>query len=242
MTWFILLIGMIIVIVVFLYRTKVEMERHDMEMIKAMNHSISEGYALLADKNDELREQAHNFRNHLLTLREMDKQEADAYIDDLLDRQISFSYCHSGNRYLDAVLNSRIPVIKENGIAFYHNIRMPEIAGISPTDLCTIACNQLDNAIEACLKISRPEDRWIRFSVDQGGDMLSIVCENSIVPGSVTQDSLKTSSKKEDQHLHGFGIRSIETCAERLNGIVIHEIEETSFRSKVTLSLMESSS
>ena len=236
LTWFLLILGIIMVITIFISRTESDADRHEYEMIRAMNHSLSSGYSLLADKNDELRIQAHDFRNHLLTLQRMNEKEAHAYIADLLKQQAtSRSFVSTENRLLDAVLNSKIPLMQMNDIHFYHNIRMPGITGISQTDLCTIASNQLDNAIEACQKIENLENRWIRFTVDQGGDILSILCENSIVPHSVTMESLQTTSKSEARHLHGLGIRSIEICAERNHGMLINEIHETSFISKILI-------
>ncbi len=234
--WILLIFGMILVLGFFLFFIETETTQIENRMIRTMNYSISMGYSLLADKNDELRMQAHNFRNHLLALQKMDETEAHRYLQNLLQsKQNNSITINSGNRFIDVVLNSKMSLIDENQIEFQYNIRTLGEIDIPPADLCVIISNQIDNAIEACCKINEKNKRWIRFLVDQRGNILAIICENSIVNNSVSIDHLKRTTKTKEKHLHGLGIRSIEFCAERNNGVLVNEINETLFRSKVVL-------
>ena len=235
-SWALLTACVIMIILGFSVRTQLERESDEKSLILLMNHNISKGYSLLANKNDELRLQAHDFRNHLMSIQNMPEKEAKSYISDLLDHMVNnTSVISSGNRYIDAVFNSKIPSMDKNHIRFSHNIKIPKELEFSMTDLCTIVSNQLDNAIEACCKMKDPSARWIQYTIDQSGDFAAFLCENSIEKGSVTESMLQTTTKSEDKHRHGLGIRSIQVCAERNQGTVSHEISEESFKSKVIL-------
>ena len=239
LSWTLLVLGMIFVVVFFLARIEAETAKQDSKIAQMMNHILTDSYSLLADKNDELRMQAHNFRNHLLAIQGLKEGDAQSYIKDLIQQQYKTKTVISGNRYIDAVLNSKMQLIYDNQIQFQYNIRTLGEISLSPTDLCVIVSNQIDNAIEACVKIHNPDKRWIRFLLDQRRDIITIICENSIASGSITEERLKTTSKVRDKDLHGFGIRSIEICANRNNGALVNEIDTDSFRSKVVLSSVQ---
>ncbi|MBR2264243.1 MAG: GHKL domain-containing protein, partial [Firmicutes bacterium] len=236
LSWILLMLCVIMLLVLFSIRTRWESEHYTKSLLLSMNHEISQGFNLLANKNDELRIQAHDFRSHLMTIHNMPEKERQEYIAELLKHQTGKTMIIStGNRFIDAVLYSKIPLIEQNQIRFSHNIRIPKTVCFSMTDLCTIVSNQMDNAIEACCKIDDPEKRWIRYTIDQTGDFYAFICENSIVENSVTESTLRTTSKPEDRYKHGFGIRSIDMCAERNQGSVSYEITSTEFLSRVIL-------
>ena len=202
---------------VMIYRgSTLRSERKEYQMLVSMNHAAREGYQTIIKRNTELRGQVHDFKNHLRVIQKMTSEEADEYIQELLDKEYAGRKVNTtGDSYIDAVIEVKLPVIREKKIRFDQNIRYPGSINISPSDLCAIISNQLDNAIEACIKIEDPEKRWIRLTLDKKGDMVGIICENSIVPGSLTQESLRKTSKRTDKHLHGFGIRNIRLCAEK---------------------------
>ena len=211
-------------------------DRLERQMILRLNEEIRRGYELLAEKNDELRIQSHDFRNHLIGMQNMTEEEMKAYLHDLLDHRTSMKeFCHSGNKLVDAVINSKVEEMMQNHIRFDQNFRLPEEIQIPPTDLCAIISNQMDNAIEACEKIPVEADRWIRYTIDTRGDILSLTCENSIVPGSVSIDVPLKTSKTENKDLHGFGVKSIRSSAERNGGRVHNEVMEDRFVSRVIL-------
>lgn len=213
-------------------------EKREKEMVTTMNHIARRGYQKIVQMNEELRAQRHDFKNHLLAIQNMDQEESRQYIQDLLKKQYSHTtFSHTGDAYIDAVLSSKIESIENNQIRYEQNVKYPGTIPISPSDLCAIVSNQLDNAIEACKKIEDHSQRWIRFTIDKKGEMLGIICENAIIPKSVTMEMLKSSTKQTEEHLHGYGIRNIRYCAERNGGEVVHEIKEGSFVSKVLLLL-----
>ena len=234
--WFVVLIFCWIIIVVG-YRTAVDdFIKHERDIMQRFNHELRKSYDLIAEKNDDLLIQSHDFKNHLRTIQSMREEESSAYISSLLkEYTTSEPQFHSGNRYVDAVINSKYPVFVKNKIRFSYNSRMPKTIQIPATDLCAIVANQLDNAIEACIKIYPPEKRWIQYTTDKSGDMFILICENSIVYGSVPLNTPLLSTKKNSKHLHGLGLKSIENSAERCGGALFNEVLDDRFISRVVL-------
>ena len=123
-------------------------------LLARTNETVGEGYRIVAEKNEELRRSRHDFRNHLKAMRVMGEQEVHAYIDDLLRQEtLPGAVSSSGDPYVDAVLGSKLNLIKEKNIDYQQNITLPKKIQASPADICAIIANQLDNAVEACEKI-----------------------------------------------------------------------------------------
>ncbi len=211
-------------------------ERKERELMDTVNRAAREGYRSTVQMNRELRSQAHDFKNHLLAMQNMNEDEFKVYIKDLLKKQPrSTRISQTGDAYIDAVISSKMTLMEKLKIHYEQNVRYPGIIHIPPTDLCAIVANQLDNAIEACEKIEDPDKRWIQMTIDKKGSMIGILCENSILPGSVTEETLMTTTKNKDHQLHGFGIANIRYCAKKNQGILLHETKEDRFLSKVLL-------
>ncbi|MCR5004914.1 MAG: GHKL domain-containing protein [Clostridiales bacterium] len=234
--WFVMLIFCWIIIAAG-YRNSIDaFAQHERSMMQRFNHELRKSYDLIAEKNDNLLIQSHDFKNHLRTLQNMQGVEQTAYIASLLKEYASSEpQFHSGNRYVDAVINSKYPEMLQNEIHFSYNSRMPKTVQIPATDLCAIVANQLDNAIEACIKIPKPEERWIQYTTDKSGDMFILICENSIVYGSVPSNTPLLTTKNNAKHLHGLGLKSIEISAERCGGALFYETLDDRFISKVVL-------
>ena len=240
--YFLILCGGVICSLLFALRSiylgvVLENERLEKEMLHRLNYEISKGYGLLADRNEALRTQSHDFRNHMLTILNMKDESIKEYVRDILQTHIKARpFNQTGNRWMDAVIQSKIPTMEEHNISFSCNIRMPETLQLSPTDICSIVSNQLDNAIEACEKIEHA-DRWITYTTDKSGDIVLFICENSIEKNSVDPAGPLRSTKKDSRHLHGYGMKSIQNSAERNGGTMLVEVLEDRFISKVMLQL-----
>ena len=212
-------------------------ERIERDMMIAMNESISNTYETVIAKNEELKRQAHDFSHHLSAIRRMDQDLIYPYIDEVLGRQSYTDKAYaSGDPYIDAVINGKSVFFSEKNILFSLHVMVPTKLPFPASDICSIVSNQLDNAIEACEKITDPDSRWIDYTIDRNNSFVTMICKNSISPDSVDADSSLLTTKKSSSS-HGYGLRNIQTCAERNHGILINEICPTSFSSKVILEI-----
>ena len=76
--------------------------------------------------------------------------------------------------------------------------------------------NLLDNAMEACLRQSEDEERFIRFYIGILKQQLYICVTNSV--GGTVKKVGKTYLSTKDDHTHGFGLMRIDRLAEKYNG------------------------
>ena len=102
-------------------------------------------------------------------------------------------------------------------------------------DLCAILGNLLDNALEAAGQVSETDQRFIRLTIRRIHQMLVIKVENSFSTIPIQEDGVFQTTKRESG-LHGWGLKSAQTAAEKYDGMVRTSCEGTVFRAVTTLS------
>lgn len=223
-------------IMVFLFSSllKQRNKQYQWEKVLLENQILSASYEQIVLKNKELMKLKHDFIKYLTVIRNMDVSDSHKFIDQLLnDSSKPVLKVYSGDPYIDAVINSKVDEMTENDITFQYSIDIPKPLNISPSDICIILFNLIENAIEACSKIDECKKRFIELSIRRKGQYVAIVCRNSVTLGSVTQAGLNHSTKKEQGH--GFGLVSIRECAECNGGSITFDIEEEQVTIKVLL-------
>ncbi|MBO5210067.1 MAG: GHKL domain-containing protein [Lachnospiraceae bacterium] len=110
----------------------------------------------------------HDYHNHIQTMLALvDKPEQmRAYLLTLNEDLTTVdTVIKTGNVMLDAVLNSKLSLIKTKNIAVNAKAVVPEKLSISDVDLCVIIGNLLDNAMEACERQEETSERFIRVFI-----------------------------------------------------------------------------
>ncbi|MDE5598331.1 MAG: ATP-binding protein, partial [Lachnospiraceae bacterium] len=102
-------------------------------------------------------------------------------------------------------------------------------------DLCAILGNLLDNALEAAGQVPEKEERFVRLTIRRINQMLIIKVENSFSKPPVSQDGVLTTSK-EKNGLHGWGLKSAQTAAEKYDGTLQTSYNDNIFKAVATLS------
>ncbi len=194
---------------------------------------------LLLTHFEEIRRQRHDVRHHLGTIGEMVKRgetnEVLNYIQSLTDSVPAYTpevFCE--NDTLNATLSFYVQQIRELGIEPGINVQIPgENPDISDANLCVIFGNLLENAMEACRRMTTGR-RCIRLNAQIRGEVLFIVMENSFDGNARKYEDLFYSSKRSGV---GTGLRSIKTLAELHNGGASFREEGKMFRSEVYVRL-----
>ena len=144
---------------------------------------------------------------------------------------------------------------EEKGILFRIQAEYPKNAGIRSADLCAVLGNLLDNALEASKQVTEKEERFVKLTIRRINQMVVIKVENSFrrdpvlengilkttkngnTAGSADGASLiETSANEASGGLHGWGLKSAQTAAEKYDGMVQTSYEEHIFRAVVTMS------
>ena len=96
--------------------------------------------------------------------------------------------------------------------------------------------NLLDNAIEAARQVSDPSGRTVALTIRRIHQMLVIKVENSFSAVPVQKNG-KLKTTKTEGGLHGWGLKSAQTAAEKYDGMVQAGVFGEVFRAVATLSL-----
>ncbi len=187
----------------------------------------------------EMRGWKHDYHNHIQTMKAYRRLNEDAkldeYLDDLDDDLTNVdTLIKSGNVMVDAILNSKLSLARSRGININAKAVVPSELSISEIDLCIILGNLLDNAMEACLKLSNEEDRHVRVYIDIKRDQLYI---------SVTNTSGEKINKQNGRYLsgkggnHGFGLMRVDRLVDKYRGYIKRRDEEDAFSTEILLPL-----
>lgn len=195
-------------------------------------------YQELYKFQNELRMFRHDIRNRMLSLigliseNESEKatQAMRNYID-WLDQKTN-NIVNSGNPVIDAILQSKLYFAKEQGIYIDVFMKLSTNLNIDEIELGIILGNALDNAIEAVINISEKEKKNIEIKMITVADRISISVKNPVKNNIDTQKLITTKSNKRN---HGYGIRSIQTIAQKYDGIVLVSCENNIFTININL-------
>ena len=238
-TWIIL--SMILLFAVLFYRLsrQREMELEIAKLKQEKAEILERDYQALRRTYSDNAKLYHDLHNHIEAiyqcLTQDDIPEAVRYCEDLRApiQEISQTV-RTDDKAIDYLINSKIALAEQNKIRTKVNIEYPHNTNIRNTDLTAILGNLLDNALEASEKAPDPL-RFLSLTIRRINDMLIIKVENGC-SDAPTQENGHLLTSKADKTFHGWGLKSVESAADRYEGTVNTEYKDGIFKSVVTLS------
>lgn len=185
----------------------------------------------------QMRGWRHDYHNHIqamLALTEQPQELREYLLKLNTDLTTVDTVLKTGNIMVDAILNSKLSLIKAKKIAVNAKAAVPAQLRISEIDLCAIIGNLLDNAMEACLK-QPEEERFIRVYIGILKQQLYISITNSV--GGEVKKQGKTYLSTKDSATHGFGLMRVDRIARKYDGYVNRQNEPGVFATEVLLPL-----
>lgn len=184
----------------------------------------AEHYQKIAKSNREINCFRHDFKNISIAIEQLinkgNYSEALFLIkrsnDKLLNSENKSNKFKTGNSIADALLSEKqINASNINTFISFEGIIPSEC--LSPTDICIILGNALDNAIEACNKLPVNESKRIKIESFYSCNILFITITNPISElVNIKNNHIPTT--KHDKTLHGFGLYSIKTIVNKYCG------------------------
>lgn len=182
----------------------------------------------------------HDFRNHMGMLQRLLAREdyggAARYLEELNGplRELE-GRVWTGDSTVDYLIGQKLAQAAEEGITMKIQVEYPRHAGIRSADLCAVLGNLLDNALEAAGAVKEPEERWMSLTIRRIHQMVVIKVENRYLTAPVMENGRFLSAKKE-KGLHGWGLASARTAAEKYDGMFKTACEGKVFRAVATMS------
>lgn len=182
----------------------------------------------------------HDFHNHIGLLRQLlsheKLEEAMQYLDELQTPvQEMTETVWTGDETVDYIINSKAVTAKERNVRYQVQVEFPRHTNLRSVDLCAVLGNLLDNALEAAGQVPEKEDRFVRLTIRRINQMLIIKVENSFSNPPISKDGVLTTSKVKNG-LHGWGLKSAQTAAEKYDGTVKTSYKDKVFKAVATLS------
>lgn len=212
----------------------------DRRIGRFQNELVDRHYAEVETMYRKMRGWRHDYHNHIQVLKahmELARyDEAKQYLDMLnTDLTTVDTVIKTGNVMVDAILNSKLTLIKEKGIHVDAAAIVPQDVPFSGIDLSVLIGNLLDNAMEACMRITGEDESFIRIYIDIVKKQLYISVTNSM-NGRAKKRGLQYLSAKTG--FHGFGLVRIDRIASKYGGFVNRQSEEGIFATEVMLPLI----
>lgn len=185
----------------------------------------------------QIRGWRHDYRNHIQTMKAYaaagDWESICHYLD-LLDEDLTTvdTVIKTGNAMTDAILNSKISLARAKKIQVIADADIPVKLKCSEIDLCCILGNLFDNAIEASMQLPE-EKRLIRIYMDMKNTQLYISFTNFTASGKLAKEANLFKTTKGDGH--GFGLVSIDSIIEKLDGYISRNSEDGAFTTEILI-------
>lgn len=239
-SWMFFAVGLMFSVLILQMNRQYEIEKELAKMKSDEAQMLEREYRSLSNSYESNAKLFHDFRNHCGVIRNYlikgKNEEALEYLDELTGGGSSYSHeIWTGDDTIDYLIGSKRSEAEEKGIHFEAEAEFPRNIDIKSSDLCAILGNLLDNAIEACVKVGDKDRRKIHLIIRRIRHMLIVKVENSYDNKPVAVNGeYKTS--KTDGGLHGWGIKSARTAAEKYDGYVQSSCKDDVFVTVVTLS------
>ncbi|NLZ69871.1 MAG: GHKL domain-containing protein [Clostridiaceae bacterium] len=222
-------------------RTATEKEQLAFQM-KAVNQQLALQriqFQKIAESDVAVKSQRHDLRHHLTVLRELyeqnDREKLGHYlkaVNENLPSGRGPALCD--NYAVNAVASHYADMAERMGAEVSMNLVVPaELPSELECDLCVIVGNLMENAAEACARMTE-DHRFVRVSSHLLHGILTIVVDNSFNEPPRKRNDAFLSSKREGE---GIGLKSVLAVAKRHGGNAQFEWKDGVFQASAYVRL-----
>lgn len=183
-------------------------------------------YQGLEIENEDLRKLKHDYKNHLLNLKQLiayqNTEASLQYIDQLINTNVTSKmnrFCNIS--YIDSYLNSILE--SHDNINFdIHSTDLSQLSNMG-FDILIILMNLIDNALE------NTSDNTINVDIVYNHDIIIKVCNHSI------KNPIKSHFKSSKGENHGLGLKIVNDIVMKYNGEAYDNYEKTLYSKYIIL-------
>lgn len=193
-------------------------------------------YRMLEEQYRQSERLRHDMKNHVIALSGLlaggEWEKMSAYLEDMAGGIPEAGADLTGNRAVDALLYQKRQQAKREQIEWECDVQVPKNCGIHEFDLCILFGNILDNALEACGRMSCEERRFIEMEAKKVKKCFLVEGKNSMDRREQYRDG---STGKRSPEGHGIGLLNVKDVVSRYNGAIRIEAEEGVFSISILL-------
>lgn len=226
---------------IYAYNQKRNRAFTEVQLLLQKEHDSSKYFQMLLKQNENQSILIHDIKNHLHTLSSLNEQNDREKITSYIQRLTQSPALHSAvricdNRLLNMILYQYQGQCLDKNISFQLDIRSSIIDFVEDSDITSLFCNLLDNAIESAEKM---EDSYVELKVSRRPStpftIISLI--NSCRVSPFVNGSSQLISRKKDPLRHGYGMKSIAKVVEKYHGAMqtYYDAEHVSFHTIIML-------
>ncbi|MBQ8349479.1 MAG: GHKL domain-containing protein [Ruminococcus sp.] len=225
-----------ICVMVLLHRISIARESEQKVSLMQQQETLQlQMYQELQKKYNETREISHDINRHIVSLKTLidnsSNKQAEKYLSELTEESNRLHpVIKNQNSMLEIILNTTFAKCNKNNIELKLNIEDFPMKFISDMDMTTIFSNLLDNAIDACMEISKSQ-RKIRVIIRAQMGLIVIKITNSCKEANLTQMYFGKTTKENHS---GIGLSNVRKAVEKYEGIMSVKQRENLFCVSIT--------
>lgn len=210
--------------------------RHDLDVQQQLWAQQRAQYETAMQNVDVINQKCHDLKHQIAALRLVaDDAQRDSSIRSLEQSVMIYdAIAESGNKILDAVLTEKSLLCEAKGVELTCMADGKCFAFMDAVDLYAMVGNILDNAVESAARLPDPEQRTISFMAFSRAGLAFLQVEN-YYQGELQFDGALPRSSKPNADYHGFGLKSIQSVAEKYGGFLTVQAEDQIFLLRVTI-------
>ncbi len=214
---------------------KVKESELETESLRQMLHQVKAQYAEKKENIELINLKVHDLKHQISMFARNGGMDADTVAD--INRMISIydAEVKTGLEALDVVLTEKSLFCKKNGIKFSAMADCTSLQFMKESDMYVLFGNAVDNAIEAVMKISDEDKRYIGLSVYARGGLVSVNVNNYFCGEVVIGENGLPVTTKRSRDYHGFGLKSICMIVDKYKGDVSVRTENNVFNLNIVL-------
>lgn len=221
----------------FYYRLR-QIQR-EQETVALQNKLLEKNYQVAKESYESNARLYHDMGNHFSIIQSYladgKIEEAQTYLERLGKDRAAYSVEQfTGIEAVDYILSQKSELARQKNVETSIHAEYPKDCNIDPIDLCTILTNLLDNAIEACEKLSKTATKKLSITIRRINQFIIIQIANSCVEEPIIIKGNFVTSKT-DRRYHGWGMKNIKSVVEKYHGTMEYEYRENVFTVSVML-------
>lgn len=201
----------------------------EIELLKEKGKIHVDYYREVSHFQKQINKLYHDLKNHILIANQLNSEKLKGEYTESLERYFSEFQVkvNSGNEILDILLLKKAEECKRKKIDLKLYVNFSKGSFVNLVDVSIIFGNVLDNAIEACERIT-DEKKWIELFVDQYEEFIYIKISNPF--SLVKKEKGRLMSLKNDDEKHGLGLECLEDTLRKYGGTCIYTTEQSVFK------------
>ncbi len=211
--------------------------RRETDLLERLMREERKQFELTKEHIDLINIKCHDIRHKLSEYGYSGRLITNEDIDELKSAiSVYDAFLRTGNETLDVVLTERSLYCESRGIKLTCSADGGRLDFMSASDISSLFCNAIDNAIEATVKLADPEKRVISIVVKEAVGQISVLVENWY-GGEVRFEGDMPVTDKADKTAHGYGVLSMRAIVAKYGGTISFGADGGIFRMTAMLPL-----